>query len=68
MVFFNWINNKITDILLGFEVDTCGIAGAGISEDDLTKKVEGKKYFEKKVAVDFQNSIIFKYKNKMIGE
>jgi hypothetical protein len=56
-------------MLLGFEVDTCGIAGTRLSQDDLTKKVEGKKkYFEKKVAVDFQNSIIFKYKNKMIGE
>ena len=38
----NWINNKIIDILLGFEVDSCIIAGVGISQDDLTKQVEGK--------------------------
>ena len=44
------MNNKITDILLGFEVDSCIIAGVGISQDDLTKQVEGKKfkYFVKK--------------------
>ena len=54
------MNNKITDILLGFEVDSCIIAGVGISQDDLKKQVEGKKlkYFAKKFAeLDFQNSI-----------
>ena len=35
-------------MLLGFEVDTCGIAGAGISQDDLTKQVEGKKNISRK--------------------
>jgi hypothetical protein len=35
-------------MLLGFEVDTCGIAGARISQDDLTKKVKGKKNISRK--------------------
>ena len=35
-------------MLLGFEVDTCGIAGTRLSQDDLTKKVEGKKNISRK--------------------
>jgi hypothetical protein len=64
--FINWIHNNITDILLGFEVDSCIIAGMGISQDDLTKQVEGKKfkYFAKKMTFDFQNSIHLNIRKK----